>query len=390
MRGRLTPWVVLCLLLGFSGGCATHGNPTDDQGISSHSDTIQLNKNTPTERQKKALAPSQELPDTEFNIPIVVNRDVEWFIRYFQTTNRKHFTRWLERSARYIPIMKQIFDANGLPTDLVYLAMIESGFNNAAYSHRHAVGPWQFIRGTAKRYNLNIDWWIDERRDPLKATVAAAQYLKDLYDMFNSWFLAAAGYNAGENKIKRAIRRHQTQDFWELKNGRYLKPETKQYIPKLIAATLIAKDPVKYGFYDLQYFDPLAFDTVTVDAPIDLRDIARITDSPYEEIKRLNPELRRWCTPPHITEYQLKIPPGKKEVFLTHYETIKPKDKMLFHSHQVRSGETLSHIARRYGTPVQPIMEMNNISSPKRLRPGQHLIIPVRAAKSPTDVSHET
>lgn len=316
---------------------------------------------------------------SEYNIPIVVNREVEWFIRYFQTTNRKHFTKWLRRSKKYIPLMQKILKENDLPTDLVYMAMIESGFSTSARSHKRAVGPWQFIQGTGKRYGLHVDWWLDERQDPIKSTIAAAQYLKDLYDMFGSWFLAAAGYNAGENKIKRAIHRHKTEDFWELATYRYLRKETKQYIPKLIAALLISKNPEKYGFEDVQYEEPLEFDIVEVDSPIDLRTTAKVLEIDYATLKGLNPELKRWSTPPQNNPYTLMIPLGKKEAFLARYDEIKPKNKMLFHAHKIRAGDTIYKIARLYKTPVDPILEMNNIRSPRRIRPGDHLIIPVRA-----------
>jgi membrane-bound lytic murein transglycosylase D len=345
-------------------------------------------ENSPKNRSETALDLQKEPSFSEanfkefspaFNIPIVVNREVEWFIRYFQTTHRRHFVRWLARSKKYIPLMQKILKENNLPTDLVYMAMIESGFSTKARSHKQAVGPWQFIPGTGKRYGLRTDWWIDERKDPIKSTIAAAQYLKDLYDMFGSWFLAAAGYNAGENKIKRAINRHKTEDFWELATYRYLRRETKQYIPKLIAALLIAKSPEKYGFKDIEYEEPLEFDTVEIDSPIDLRTAAKVLEIDYESLKDLNPELRRWNTPPNISSYQLKIPFGKKGEFLVRYKEIKPKNKMLFHAHKIRPGDTLYKIAKLYKTQIDPILEMNNIRFPRRIRPGDHLIIPIKA-----------
>lgn len=349
--------------------CATTGNSSKNP-----SEAVVIPQKEPSfsEANFKGFSPA-------FNIPIVVNREVEWFIRYFQTTHRRHFARWLARSKKYIPLMHQILKENSLPTDLVYMAMIESGFSTSARSHKQAVGPWQFILGTGKRYGLRTDWWIDERKDPIKSTMAAAQYLKDLYDMFGSWFLAAAGYNAGENKIKRAIDRHKTEDFWELATYRYLRRETKQYIPKLIAALLIAKSPEKYGFEDIEYEEPLVFDTVEIDSPIDIRTAAKVLEIDYESLKNLNPELRRWNTPPNISSYQLKIPFGKKGEFLTRYEEIKPKNKMLFHSHKIRPGDTLYKIARLYKTGIDPILEMNNIRFPRRIRPGDHLIIPIKA-----------
>jgi membrane-bound lytic murein transglycosylase D len=339
-------WLILMgLTLIISGGCASTGNQTGNSA--------------------QEAAPNTQT--TEFNIPIVVNKDVEWFIRYFQTRNRRYFKRWLSRSTRYIPMMEKILASHGLPTDLVYLAMIESGFNNKARSYRAAVGPWQFIGETGKR------------RDPIKATIAASGYLKDLYQMFDSWLLAAAGYNAGENKIKRAIKKHQTEDFWEMTNYRYLKQETKQYIPKLIAAALIAKNPEKYGFTDIKYQDVLAFDMVAIDMPMGLKKVAQMTGVSHREVVKLNPELKRWCTPPDRVSYDLRIPAGTKEQFLLAYEQMKPERGTLFQTHLIRSGDTLYDIARRYGTHVKPIMSLNRIVSPKSIRPGQRLIIPVPA-----------
>src|SRR5512138_2640421 len=190
--------------------------------------------------------PEEELPESD--IPLTLNSKVEYFVRYFQTSGRNAFSRWLSRSERYIPMMKEVLKKEGLPEDLVYLAMIESGFSPHAYSVAAAVGPWQFMSATGKRYALRIDQWIDERRDPLKSSVAAALYLKELYSLFNNdWYLAAAGYNAGENKILRAIDMYNTRDFWEISRGSYLKRETKDYVPKLLAAAIIAKEPAKYG-----------------------------------------------------------------------------------------------------------------------------------------------
>jgi len=318
--------------------------------------------------------------ETEFDIPIVINGKVEHFIMYYQTRGRKVFNRWLVRSRRYIPLMRELLRENGLPEDLVYLALIESGFNPRAYSRRRAMGLWQFRYETGRRYGLRVDWWIDERRDPVKSTIAAARYLQHLYDRFECWYLAAAGYNAGEGKISRAIRRYKTEDFWELTKYRYLKRETKNFIPKIIAAALIAKDPEAYGFLDIAYEEPIRFETVRVPDATDLRVIAKAAESTYEELKGLNPELRRWCTPPNYPNYELKLPHGKREVFLQNFAEIPPSRRITFRRHVVRSGETLSHIALRYRTDVGAIMRMNRIGNKHRIRAGQSLIIPVRGS----------
>ncbi|AJE04036.1 lytic transglycosylase domain-containing protein [Geobacter pickeringii] len=326
--------------------------------------------------------PEQELPDSD--IPLTLNSKVEYFVGYFQSAGRKAFTRWLSRSERYIPMMREVLRKNGLPEDLVYLAMIESGFTPHAVSVASAVGPWQFISGTGKRYSLRIDSWIDERRDPLKSTVAAALYLKELYALFNNnWYLAAAGYNAGENKILRAIERYNTRDFWEISKGSYLKRETKDYVPKLLAAAIIAKEPAKYGFADVAYLPPVEFDTVTIPSRTDLELVAKLSDVSYQTVKELNPELRRWCTPPSYPAYELKIPKGTKKLFEEAYAKVPEdqrfKEKIAYARHRVKKKETLEAIARRYGTTAQTLAEVNRIAVGKKLR-GRTILVPIPAA----------
>lgn len=313
----------------------------------------------------------------EFDIPIVINAQVEHFIQYFQTTARKAFANWLARSEKYIPFMKNHLKENGLPEDLVYMALIESGFNPYAYSRSKASGPWQFIYFTGKRYGLTSNYWIDERRDPEKSTIAAAKYLKDLYDMFECWYLAAAGYNAGEGKIATAMKRYRTEDFWELTKYRYLKQETKDYVPQMIAAALIAKDPEKYGFVGIEYQEPLRYDKVKVPEVTDLRLIAQACEVTLEGIRGLNPELSRWCTPPNYPDYEIKIPFGKKELFLKNFERLSPGEKFQFKTHTVKKGESFSKIARLYRVDLEPILEMNRLNKKSRLATGMDLLIPL-------------
>jgi len=313
----------------------------------------------------------------EFDIPIVINEKVEFFLYYFQTNGKKFFSNWLVRSEKYIPFMREVLKEKGLPEDLVYLAMIESGFNPYAYSRAKAMGPWQFIYPTGKRYGLKSNWWVDERRDPEKSTIAAARYLKDLYNMFECWYLAAAGYNAGENKIARGMKRYSTEDFWELAKHQYLKKETKHYVPQLIAAALLAKDPEKYGFFDIEYQEPLQYDKVMVPPATDLRLIARACEITVEELKELNPELRRWCTPPDPPEYEIKIPFGKRDLFLKNFESLRPGGKTSFKTHIVKKGDTLQQIARLYRVELEPILELNRLEKKSRLSVGTNLLIPL-------------
>jgi membrane-bound lytic murein transglycosylase D len=315
--------------------------------------------------------------DPEFDIPIVINAQVEQFIQYFQTTAKNRFSTWLARSEKYIPFMKNLLKENGLPEDLVYMALIESGFNPYAYSRSKASGPWQFIYFTGKRYGLSSNWWIDERRDPEKSTIAAAKYLKDLYDMFECWYLAAAGYNAGEKKIATAIERYRTEDFWELTKYRYLKQETKDYVPQMIAAALIAKDPEKYGFVGIEYQEPLRYDKVKVPQVTDLRLIARACEVNLDEIKDLNPELSRGCTPPDFPDYEIKIPFGKKELFLKNFEILYRGEKFQFKTHVVKKGDTFPRIAKLYRVDLEPVFDINRLNKKSRLSAGMNLLIPL-------------
>ena len=320
----------------------------------------------------------------DFDIPIVVNAKVEQFIQFFQSNLKNRFSNWLGRSGKYIPFMRTLLRENGLPEDLVYMALIESGFNPYAYSRSKACGPWQFIYLTGKRYGLKVDWWVDERRDPEKSTIAAANYLKDLYDMFACWYLAAAGYNAGENKIASAMKRYRTEDFWELTKYPYLKQETKDYVPQMIAAALIAKDPEKYGFTGIEYEEPLRYDKVSVPPVMDLSLIARACEITTDELKELNPELLRWCTPPD-TDYEIKIPFGKKEFFLKNFESLQPSERPRYRIHIFKKGDTLPKVARSYRVSGESILETNQLKKTSRLTPGMNLVIPISVSPANQD-----
>lgn len=334
-----------------------------------------------------------ELPDTDLpmsDIPLTLNSKVEYFLYYFQTSGKASFSKWLSRSARYIPMMKEILKKEGMPEDLVYVAMIESGFQMHARSWANAVGPWQFISDTGRRYDLRIDQWIDERKDPVKATTAAALYLKELYGMFKGdWYLATAGYNAGENKILRAITMYNTSDFWEISRGSYLKRETKEYVPKLLAAAIIAKEPARYGFTDIAYLTPIEYDTVSIPSRTNLDLAAKLVGTTYESIKELNPDLRHWCTPPNYPDYQLKIPKGSRQQFETEYAKI-PEDqrfteRVLYSRYQARKKDSLKSVARRFNTTPATLAELNGLNAKSRIA-GKSLLVPV---KQTVDFSHE-
>jgi membrane-bound lytic murein transglycosylase D len=323
--------------------------------------------------------PRKEEPD--FDIPIVINDKVEQFIQYYQTTIRDKFVTWLARSEKYIPFMKNLLKEQGLPEDLVYMALIESGLNPYAYSRAKAVGLWQFVTLTGKRYGLRVNWWVDERRDPEKSTIAAAKYLKDLYEMFECWYLAAAGYNAGEYKIVKAIKRYRTEDFWMLTKHRYLKRETKNYVPLMIAAALIVKDPEKYGFTNIEYEEPLRYEKVKVPELTALSVVAKACETSLDEIKDLNPELKRGVTPPNEVDYEVNIPFGKKDLFLMNFEVLQSLEKFQFKTHLVKKGETLIRIAKSYRVDLKPLLEINHLNKTSRIFKGMTLFIPISKEK---------
>lgn len=327
---------------------------------------------------QKGLAPDSGV---SYDIPIVVNEQVEYFLDYFQTKIRKRFSLWLARSSQYTPMIKQIMREHGLPEDLVYLAMIESGFSTKAYSRAHAAGMWQFIRETGQRYGLKINAWVDERKDPIKSTRAAARYLSDLFNQFGSWYLAAAGYNAGEGKIAKALTMYNAQNYWEItaEHCRYIKDETKQYVPKMIAAALIAKEPEKYGFVDIPYQAPLAYEEVNLPGSIELKDVAAAAGSDLATLVELNPELKRWITPPTTAEYTLRLPSGSKGRLMENYaQLIQPKPRIVYAQHKVKKGERFSTIARRYGVSSRTIAKVNRVRLVTYPTPGTLLLIPQR------------
>ncbi|HWE23329.1 MAG TPA: LysM peptidoglycan-binding domain-containing protein [Myxococcales bacterium] len=312
----------------------------------------------------------------KYDIPVELNDAVVAYIRFFQTDARVHFTKWLARSTRFMPLMRGILEKQGLPLDLVYLSMIESGFSTYAYSFAKAAGLWQFVVGTSRRYGLHTDFWIDERRDPVKATVAAARYLKELQDRFHGdWYLAWAGYNAGEGKVDRAIRRESTRDFWRMMSkGRTLRAETKHYVPKLIAAALIAKHPERFGFkvdYEAAW-DP---DEVYIPDATDLHVIAKTAGITIDQLRELNPELRRFCTPP--SGWTIRLPKGTKEAFLAQFEKLGPQERLSFTEHKVERGEPLHKIARAYGVSEAAILRTNGLRSYRQVKVGKVLVIPM-------------
>ncbi len=332
-----------------------------------------------------ADAEGPKVVDEELEIiPTEMNPLVEKWIGYFQGRGRPHMERYLARSTRYEKLMKKVLRDNGLPEDIFYIALIESGFTSNATSHAAAVGYWQFIRGTGKRYGLEINAFVDERRDPVFATQAAAEYFKGLYSVFGSWYLAMASYNVGENRVKREVMNHYTRDFWELARKRRFPRETINYIPKFIAAKLIAKDPAKYGFEGIDYMPPIEFDHITVVKPINLRMMADKLSLNYEDFKALNPKFKGEIAPVSKDSMSLRVPPGMNEAALVAAnESIVENvqfvaDKGDTQTYRIRGGESLYSIAHKFRTTVAYLRDLNDLPRGKRLRIGTRIQVPDR------------
>mgnify|MGYP001290197897 CR=1 FL=1 len=328
---------------------------------------------------------SEEPQGPVYNIPVVFDQTVQSHIRFFNTSIRDRFEQWLVRLNRYRPLVEDIFAEFDLPSDLVHLSLVESGFNPYAYSRAKATGPWQFMKGTGKIYGLRIDHYVDERRDPIKSTIAAARYLRDLYDLFGTWPLAMAAYNAGEGKVLRALNKAQAESFSEISRTKLIRRETKQYVPRIMAATIIARNPDQYGFPQAPVA-PHAFEEVVVTRSLHFRAISNVTGIPYDELRLLNPELRRDATPPDDTAYHLKVPVGTSAKVLKLLERVpthkfakvspEPKRTQVRKARQARQGkvsssrlyrvqggDTLGKISRRFGISIQTLKARNNLSS---------------------------
>ncbi len=315
--------------------------------------------------------------DSSGPIPITINNKVRLAIKYFQTKGRRIFTKWLKRSGRYETLIKNILKEEGVPEDLFYLAMIESGFQPRARSYARAVGIWQFISSTGRHYGLRHNWWFDERSDVIKSTHAAAKHLKSLYQRFGDWYLAMAGYNCNPRKVDYNIRRYRTRNFWRL---RRLPRQTKNYIPTFLAAIIISKNPNKFGFY-VEKDPPIQVDSINISEAVDLNVIAKLVDTTYSYIREINPAVLRWVTPPGVKNFTLYLPKGKKDRFVERYAKIPDSKKRSWVRHRIRSGETLSTIARKYHTSMSVIKSINKLRG-SLIRAGHYLLIPVPQNKA--------
>jgi membrane-bound lytic murein transglycosylase D len=320
------------------------------------------------------------------DLPVILNDAVLSCIDLYQGPLRDWFGEALARGGRYLPRIREVFAAEGIPRDLAYVALVESAFKTQALSRAKAKGVWQFIPATGKRFGLSQDWWVDERSDPEKSTRAAAQYLKRLYEMFQDWNLALAAYNAGEGRISRGMNRQGVESYWELRETRAMARETKNYVPMIHAAIVVAKAPATYGF-EITPEAPVPFDTVPVARAVDLRVVAECAEAEVDHVKSLNPELRRLATPANRT-FPLKVPSGSAGKVADCLAALPPEKHVTFRTHTVARGETLNGLARRYGTRAQEIADANGLRSGKRLARGLELIIPVASRRPAAPARH--
>ena len=324
-----------------------------------------------TEKAVKA-----DLAATEHDVPIPQNDRILAYVELFQGRLHDYIQESLTRGTKYLPMIQNVFRAEGVPLDLAYIPVIESGFKTNALSKASARGPWQFMKPTAADHGLKTDWYVDERSDPEKATIAAAKYLKTLYQMFGQdWHLVLAAYNGGLGRLQRAMKRSGQDDFWELASStRYLPRETREYVPLILAAIIVAKNPAQYGF-NVTPEDPISYEKVTVPRAIDLRRVAEWTGRSIDEIQALNPELRRWTTPLK-SEYELKVPVGTANAFSARLASAGPNELVSLTYYTVKRNESLATIAKKLGVGRVDLAEANNLSTKSRVRTGQALVVP--------------
>lgn len=335
----------------------------------------------PPADQATKTAVASDLQTNPPDIPIPQQAKVLSYVQVFQSRLRDYIQDSLVRGAKYLPMIQSVFRDEGLPLDLAYIPIIESSFKTNALSRASAKGPWQFMKATAQENGLQTNWFIDERSDPEKATVAAAQYLKTLSQMFNNdWDLVLAAYNGGPGRILHAEKRAHVTDFWELAaSSRYLPKETREYVPMIYAAMIIARNPAEYGF-EAVTATPIEYEKVAVPRAIDLRRVAEWTGTTVDQIQALNPELRRWTTPVKYPDYEVKVPKGTAQQLMGHLAEASPADFIDLKWYTAKKGETLLTVARKFGVSRADLAGANTLSVKARLHPGEELIIPRAAA----------
>jgi membrane-bound lytic murein transglycosylase D len=333
----------------------------------------------PVDANVKAKAEA-EIKSTRSDLPLMMTDQVAGYISYFSTRGRGTLENALTRSGRYDEMIRRVLKEEGVPQDLIYLAQAESGFHPLALSRAGARGIWQFMASRARGYGLQRDWWIDDRQDPEKSTRAAARHLKDLYRQFGDWYLAMAAYNSGPGTVQSAVKRTGFADFWELYRRNVLPKETRNYVPIIVAVTIMAKNPGQYGLEHLEKAQPVPYDSVKVDYPVDVRLVAECVDASASELQDLNPSLLRMTTPKDH-EFELHLPAGTREKFQTAIAAIPPDMRVWWRYHKVQAGDTLASIAHTYRSTPRAIAEANNLEDGEPLSPDSKLTIPIAPGK---------
>ena len=325
-------------------------------------------------------AVQSDLLTATHDIPIPLNQRVLSYIELFQGRLHDFIEEGMKRGSKYLPMIQNVFRAEGLPLDLAYVPLVESAFKPNALSRVKAKGVWQFMVGTGLENGLRRDWYIDERSDPEKATLAAAKYLRTLSKIFGGdWHLALASYNGGPGRMQRALKTARVDNFWMLtEKSKILPRETREYVPMILAAIVIARNPAQYGF-DFEAEEPATFDTVTLPRPVDLRRVAEWIDTSIDEIQALNPELRRWTTPVRDTQYQLKVPAGTAEIVSARLTDAPSADLASLKYYTVKRGDTLPLIARKLHVSKADLAEANYLPAAARVAAGQKLMVPIEA-----------
>jgi membrane-bound lytic murein transglycosylase D len=365
---------------------------TDQTGDHAAIDDLQQVQTFPSLIDPKLKsAVEEDVKKITYGLPIDVNDRVLGFLEYYEgTRGRNSITPGFERMGLYRPMIERVLTEEGLPLDLIYLCQAESAFLPRALSRAKAKGMWQFISSRGKEYGLRQTWWVDERSDPEKSTRAAARHLKDLYEEFGDWYLAMAAYNAGPFRVSRALEKSGATTFWELADKRLLPKETINYVPNIVALTIIGNNPEKYGF-DFKPAQPLETERVAVDKATDLRVIAEAIDLSLDELRDLNAHVLRWTTPPDDPEFELILPKGYGEKFSEKIASLPQSQRVLWRNHTVKRGETLSVVAKKYGASISELASANNVDPKKPLKAGQSLIIPIGgSAPKPVQTATKT
>jgi membrane-bound lytic murein transglycosylase D len=352
------------------------GDDTEESGIKSEEEIESLSEDDL--RAELELVEAAEA-DLVFDFPIDLNDKVLAFVGAFSGRQKGVIQNSLSRGSRYMPMIHEVLTEVGIPLDLAFLPIIESGFRNEARSRAAAVGMWQFIAPTGRTYGLRIDSWVDERRDPVKATWAAARHLKDLYERTDDWYLALAGYNAGPGRVNGAIQGTGSRNFWDHARSRFLRTETKNYVPQFCAAVLIGKHPESYGL-EVAQLEPFAYETIEVDKSVSLMTLGQRTGIDSEILRDLNPELTRRTTPPRL--HSLKVPIGTSEKVLETIAEMSATERLEFRTYRIRQGDNLARVSARYNISPDELLAINNISR-SQFRVGRNIQVPVVVKVSP-------